>query len=37
MRKQSLNIEADRQSLRKLLDTARAFDLERGGLYDARF
>lgn len=37
MRKESLNIEADRHSLRTLLDTARAFDLERGGLCDARF
>lgn len=37
MRKESLNIEADRNSLRTLLATAAAFDLERDGLYDARF
>lgn len=37
MRKESLNIEADRHSLRTLLATAAAFDLERGGLCDARF
>ncbi|MBY0514008.1 MAG: hypothetical protein K2P78_08875 [Gemmataceae bacterium] len=37
MRKEPLNIETDRPTLRKLLDTARAFDLERDGLYDARF
>ncbi len=37
MRKELLNIETDRHSLRTLLATAAAFDLERGGLYDARF
>ena len=37
MRKESLNIEADRHSLRMLLAAAAAFDLERGGLCDARF
>jgi hypothetical protein len=36
MRRELLNITADRDLLRQLLATGRAWDLERGGLYDAR-
>jgi hypothetical protein len=36
MRRESLNITADRDLLRWLLAAGRAFDLDRGGLYDAR-
>ena len=36
MRRKALNITADRDFLRRLLAAGHAFDLERGGLYDAR-
>jgi hypothetical protein len=36
MRRKSLSITANRDFLRRLLATGRAFDLEQGGLYDAR-
>jgi hypothetical protein len=36
MRRELLNITADRDLLRQLLAAGRAWDLERGGLYDAR-
>ncbi len=36
MRRENLNVRADRSLLRQFLATGRAWDLERGGLYDAR-
>jgi hypothetical protein len=36
MRREVLNVRADRNLLRQLLATGHGFDLERGGLYDAR-
>src|SRR5947209_8574157 len=36
MRREKLNLTMDRDFLQRLLATGRAFDLERGGLYDAR-
>jgi hypothetical protein len=36
MRREVLNVRADRNLLRQLLATGRAWDLERGGQYDAR-
>jgi hypothetical protein len=36
MRRQQLNVSVDRDFVRKLLEAAHAFDLEQGGLYDAR-
>jgi hypothetical protein len=36
MRRETLNLAVDREFVQRLLTTGRAFDLERGGLYDAR-
>jgi hypothetical protein len=36
MRKEILNLVVDREFIQRLLATSRAFDLEHGGLYDAR-
>jgi hypothetical protein len=36
MRRESLSLTVEREFLQRLLATGRAFDLERGGLYDAR-
>src|SRR5262245_53382297 len=36
MRREVLNVRADRDLLGQLLAAGRAWDLERGGLYDAR-
>ena len=36
MRREILNLTVEREFLQRLLATGRAFDLERGGLYDAR-
>lgn len=36
MRREALNVRADRNLLRQLLAAGHAWDLERGGLYDAR-
>jgi hypothetical protein len=36
MRREPLNLAVDREFVQRLLSTGRAFDLERGGLYDAR-
>jgi hypothetical protein len=36
MRRESLNLAVDREFVQRLLATGRAFDLEKGGLYDAR-
>jgi hypothetical protein len=36
MRREILNVRADRNLLRQLLASGRAWDLEQGGLYDAR-
>jgi hypothetical protein len=36
MRRAMLNLTVEREFLQRLLATGRAFDLERGGLYDAR-
>jgi hypothetical protein len=35
MRREQLGITVERDLLRRLLNTARSFDLARGGLYDA--
>ncbi|MFP5210317.1 MAG: hypothetical protein ACLGRW_13595 [Acidobacteriota bacterium] len=36
MRREMLNLTVDRDFVQRLLATGRAFDLERGGLFDAR-
>lgn len=36
MRRESLSLTGEREFLQRLLAAGRAFDLERGGLYDAR-
>ena len=36
MRREKLNLTVDREFVQRLLATGRAFDLERGSLYDAR-
>ena len=36
MRREALRLAEDREFIQRLLATGRAFDLERGGLYDAR-
>lgn len=36
MRREALHLAVDREFVQRLLATGRAFDLERGGLYDAR-
>jgi hypothetical protein len=36
MRRATLGVTVDREFLRRLLATGRAFDLERGGIYDSR-
>lgn len=36
MRKETLNIQADREGIRKILSAGHAFDINKGGLYDAR-
>jgi hypothetical protein len=36
MRRETLNLAVDREFVQRLVATGRAFDLERGGLYDAR-
>ena len=35
MRREALHLAVDREFVQRLLATGRAFDLERGGLYDA--
>jgi hypothetical protein len=36
MRREALHLAEDREFVQRLLATGRAFNLERGGLYDAR-
>ena len=36
MRREALHLAVDREFVQRLLATGRAFNLERGGLYDAR-